>query len=552
MKVKETAWGKVVETDVLILGAGAAGSGAAIAARREGRDVVLVEKGKLESCGSAGGGNDHFTAALNAGPETDTCDAFAGFFGKPTSGWTRAMLENGWFNVIPTIIEILEQEGVKFVRNTDGTYLRTQGFGQPGAWFLNISGGQTLKRRIARRVRAEGAHVFDYVLVTKLLKTGSRVSGCIGYQVQTGDIYLFKAKAVICCLGKTVNRASTNSSGNPFNTWHDPFVTGAYFALTYEVGAKILNMDIAEQATLIPKGWGAPGMNGVNSMGGRELNALGERFMGKYDPMWENGLRRNQIQGTYQEQVEGKGPPFFIDMTHFTDEEARILQYELMPGDKATYNDYTDQKGISFKRDLLEVEISELGLEGGLWVKENFETNVEGLFCGCVFPYVSGALCGGYYAGAQAARAAREQDPAGEIDEEAAIREKERIFAPLHREEGLSNREFEGAVRSVMDYYMGLRRNQRGMELALEKLKFIGTYAPQIRAKDMHELLRTHEGLFMHQTCILTTLTCLQRRESGRGIYRRTDFPDPDPELNKPLTIWQENGEFHYSWGVPE
>ena len=64
MKIKQTGIGKLIETDVLILGAGAAGSGAAIAARRQGADVVLVEKGKLESCGSAGGGNDHFLAVL--------------------------------------------------------------------------------------------------------------------------------------------------------------------------------------------------------------------------------------------------------------------------------------------------------------------------------------------------------------------------------------------------------------------------------------------------------------------------------------------------------
>jgi succinate dehydrogenase/fumarate reductase flavoprotein subunit len=286
-------------------------------------------------------------------------------------------------------------------------------------------------------------------------------------------------------------------------------------------------------------------------MGGRELNALGERFMGKYDPMWENGLRRNQIQGTYQEFVEGKGPPFYIDMTHFSEEDANILQFDLMPGDKATYNDYTSQKGICFKRDLLEVEISELGAEGSLYVKENFETNVDGLFCGCVFPYVSGALCGGYYAGLQAARAARGSEGPCGIDLEAAAREKERIFAPLYREEGLSYREFEGAIRSVMDYYMGLRRNQKGMELALEKLNFIRTYAGQIKARDYHELLRTHEALFMHQACVLTTLTCLERRESGRGIYKRTDFPDLDPTMNKPLAIWQEEGEFRYSWGVP-
>ena len=88
MKITETALGKIVETDVLILGAGAAGSGAAIAARREGVDVVLVEKGKLESCGSAGGGNDHFQAPLYAGPDWDTCETFTNFYSKPISGWT--------------------------------------------------------------------------------------------------------------------------------------------------------------------------------------------------------------------------------------------------------------------------------------------------------------------------------------------------------------------------------------------------------------------------------------------------------------------------------
>ena len=105
-------------------------------------------------------------------------------------------------------------------------------------------------------------------------------------------------------------------------------------------------------------------MNGINSMGGRELNALGERFMGKYDPMWENGVRRNQIQGTYQELIDGKGPPFYMDMRHFSEEEARHLQYVLMPGDKATYSDWTGQRGYASSGILLEVEISEIGLDG--------------------------------------------------------------------------------------------------------------------------------------------------------------------------------------------
>jgi succinate dehydrogenase/fumarate reductase flavoprotein subunit len=437
---------------------------------------------------------------------------------------------------------------VEFVRNNDGSYLRTQGFGQPGKWWINIAGGQTLKRKIARRVRAEGANVFNYIMVTKLLKTGKHVSGCLGYHVLTGEFYLFKAKKTVCCLGKRVNRVSANSTGNPFNCWQDPYTTGAYYVLPFEAGVKILNMDVA-MATLIPKGFGAPGMNGINSMGGRELNALGERFMGKYDPMWENGVRRNQIQGTYQEMIEGKGPPFYMDMTHFTEEDARHLQHVLMPGDKATYTDWTEKLDIDFKRDPLEVEISELSLEGLLYVKDNFETNVDGLFSGCVFPYVSGAMCGGYYAGRQAAMAAKD-GKFFDIDGDVAAHEKDRIFAPFNREEGIEQKVFEGAVRNVMDYYMGFRRNEKGMKLALKKLNFIGEYASRIKAQDYHELLRTHEALFMHMTSILTARTCIERKESGRAIYKRGDYPGMNPDMNKPLVIWQEDGQFKFSWGT--
>ena len=102
----------------------------------------------------------------------------------------------------------------------------------------------------------------------------------------------------------------------------------------------------------------------------------------------------------------------------------------------------------------------------------------------------------------------------------AAAEEKNRIFAPLSLDEGVSYKHFESAIRNVMDYYMGFRRNQKGMELALEKLNFIGTYAPRIKAQNYHELLRTHEALFMHKACILTTLTCLQRKESGRAYLQ--------------------------------
>ena len=68
MLVTETAWGKRIKTDVLILGTGASGVGAALRAAELKADVLMVGQGRLESSGCLGGGNDHFMARSPAQP----------------------------------------------------------------------------------------------------------------------------------------------------------------------------------------------------------------------------------------------------------------------------------------------------------------------------------------------------------------------------------------------------------------------------------------------------------------------------------------------------
>jgi succinate dehydrogenase/fumarate reductase flavoprotein subunit len=265
--------------------------------------------------------------------------------------------------------------------------------------------------------------------------------------------------------------------------------------------------------------------------------------------MGENGLRINQIAGTYQEQLEGKGPPFYLDMRHLNKSDVHHLQYVLMPGDKATYLDYCSEKGIDFSRDLLEVEISELSFGGMVFTSDNFETNVRGLYNGCLFFAFSGAICGGYYAGMQAAEASFvETGRPVVVDEDVITNEKERIFHPFEVKKGISYRELEGAIRQVMNYYMGYRRNQRGMETALAKLAYIEKYLGRIEAQDFRELMRANESCELIRMCKIATKASMERKESGRAYYRRSDYPEQSAELNRPLALRQENGEDIFSW----
>ena len=524
-----------LETDLLVLGTGAAGCGAALAARRAGIRTLMVDKGKLESSGCLGGGNDHFLAVLGTNDPDDTVDDLVRFYLKPCSGFSESMLR-GWGRTMPLMVNFLEGLGVKLLHRADGGYLRTAGRGEP-AWHINIAEGQRIKRLVAGHLRSLGTDVLDHVMITRLLVRDGRAAGAVGYNVLDGTCYVISAAAVIMALGNSSNRATANSTGNPYNTWHSPFNTGSQYVLAYEAGATIINMDLKQQATLVPKGFGCAGMNGINGAGAHELNALGERFMPKYHPQMENCPRQFQIGGTYQEQIEGNGPPFVMEMRHIDAESLHHLQYVLMPGDKATFLDYCAQRGVDFAKAPMEVEIGEIEFSGMLATDDAFMSSLPGLYNGCVFYTFSGSMCSGYLAGESAA-ANLGKAPGLKGLEDEIDRECERIFTPLTPlEDAVPQAMFESSVRQVMSYYMGFVRNEKGIDVALDRLAFLSGYADKVRAGNMHELMMTHEALHLLESCRLSTLCTRERKESGRSIYRRSDYPEKDPAYEKILAV---------------
>lgn len=542
--------GTFIETDVLVIGSGASGCGAALGASEQGQRVLILDKGKLESSGCIGGGNDHYMAILDEdGVAHDTVQDLIGFYAKPLNGWTPAMLQNGWYAHMKPILTMLEEAGVAFGKTPNGRYLRTQGFGQPGTWWVHIANGMTIKRVMARIVRSRGIDVLDRVMAVKILTDGGKACGALGWNVLTGEFYIIRAKTVVAAQGRSATRGTDNSTHNPYNVWMYPYNTGAGVVLGYEAGAAVTELDTYQRATMLPKGYGCPGMNGINSSGAHELNALGERFMGKYDPMWENGVRNNQIQGTFQEQLEGSGPPFYMDMRHVDEEVVRELQDVLMPGDKATFGDWAECTGTDFQHKLLEVEIGELIFGGTIAVNDTFETSIPGLFCGSVFLYCSGAMCGGFEAGRQAALKASGIVEAGRADEDLAARVRADIFAPLSNDEPLTYHELEGATRNVMGYYMGFRRSMAGMERALEKIRFLASQAPRLHAESLRDLMRCMEAKEILTVCELAIQATMQRKETGRCVYKLTDYPNLNPDMAKPLLVIRgENGP-SYQWG---
>lgn len=536
------------ETEVLVLGGGAGGCGAALAAREAGKKTLLADKGKLESCGCIGGGNDHFMGVLNTGAPFDAIDDMIKFYSNPTNGLLPETVRQ-WGEAMPHLIQWLTDAGVQFRKTEDGGYLRTQGFGQPGKWWILIRDGQFMKPLIAKKIREMGVDVVDNVMITKLLVKDGRLAGAMGYHVLNGDFHVIRAKATVLCLGPRATRVATNSTRNPFNAQFPSHNTGSQYILAYEAGARIACLDTRQIATVLPKSFGCPGMNGLTGEGGAALNYKNERFMEKYHPMREQAPRHLFVQGLVREHIAGYGPPFYMDTRHLCHESQKVLSEELMPGDKATWKEYAEQKGVDLYTKLMEVEIGDLALEGLVMRDEHFESNIPGLFVGTGFPAFSGAMCGGYAAGRHAAEKVGTVPSIPAVSEQEAEMERVRVLAPLHSEGATPYSQFESAIRQVMDYYMGYVRNERGMLQALDSLARIEALKDDLVAENWHELMRTHEALTLLTMCQLVTLASLEHREtSPNTIYMRSDFPDPDPSCNRLMVTEKVDGKPTLFW----
>ncbi len=531
-----------LRTDVLVLGAGAAGCLAAVGAREQGAEVIIVDKGSLISCGCTGAGQDHFGAQLNSGPEWDSDERATRYYSSPGWGVSSNLVEKSFTREISGMIRRLEKWGVQFYRKPDGSYFRSAGLGQP-EWFLMMKNGVDLKKILAKQVLESGALKQDQITMTSLLKKGGDVTGAVGFNRRTGEIFTFQAKALVLALGAHQSRWFTNSTKMPYNIWQYPWNTGSQVVLPYEIGAKVKNLELCVLTTL-PKGFGTPGVNAFSGMGARYLNARGEPFMEKRHPLGDRAPRGALIWAEFDEIGMGRGP-LFIDCRHIPEKDLDHLINNLLPVDKPTFKDWLSQKSVNLKEDLLELELGEFSGGGNLHVDINMESvNIKCLFGLPFSGMLSTAMCGGLVAGREAGIRALRTNKLKENDRDQLSEERERIYSPLNRTEGYLPREFENKIRQVMEYYAGHRRSVRGLERALEGLRILEGHIDEIRARNYHELMQVYEARHLLKYCQLMIRSVLMRK-GMKGFYTISDYPaGMDRELRTKYVVqWQESGE---------
>jgi succinate dehydrogenase / fumarate reductase, flavoprotein subunit len=538
-------------TSVLVVGTGAAGLRAAIELAEQGVQVLCVGKRRRDDAHTvlASGG---INAALG------TMD--------PEDGWEQHAadtLREGYWLSDPASVEVLAREapraiddlvrwGARFAREDDGR-LTQRFFGAHRyrrTCFAGDYTGREIQRVLVERAAAVGVETRDDVYITRLLVHDGRVFGAYGFDVGDGSRWLIVADAVVLAAGGHTRIWRRSSSRRDENT-------GDAMRLAVEAGCRLQDMELVQ---FHPTGMVHPEQSAgtlvteaVRGEGGILRNALGERFMERYDPhRLELSTRDRVALANYTEIAEGRGTEHggvLLDISH-VDREVILERLPRM------YRQFLDLAMLDISATPMEVAPTAHYSMGGVRVDgETHATDVAGLFAvGECAAGVHGAnrlggnslaecLVFGRIVGAEAARASADLDV--QVRDRGAIDEaREEVDAMLARRGDEFVRPLQRAVRDLMSEHCGVVRSESGLRRGVRTLADVRerTSSMEVRPDiagygDLAHAFDLHGSLLAARA----TLECALERRETRGAHNRIDFPDQDPTLLVNFT-WKIDG----------
>lgn len=514
-----------LETDILVIGGGSAGCMAAIAAREHNPDidVVIIEKGgDISRCGSIARGMDGLNIVAQPGiaspdlyVEAARIAAEGIFDSKPS----YVMAEQSY-----NMLKRLEDWGVRFPRNEQGEYISLQV--HPKGKFLVEMDSPDIKLILAQKVKEADVKVLHHTMVTSLIVSEGCVDGAMGFNRRTGEFVSCSAKATILANGGCA-RLTLPNSGYLYGTFDFPGNAGDGYSMAFRAGAQLTGLEYTQHQPLVAD-VSIPLLYITLTRGAEVINAFGERI----------DTKDLSTQSMLQEIREGRGP-IFIKMSHLPEKQIQEIERILFTTERPLQKRFWEGRGIDFRRDMIELGITEYQLCGGhglagLMVNENAETTVQGLYAAgdvaCVpRQHLTGAFVFGEIAGKYAAtHAAKTHQPS--LNEDYIHAEEQRIICLLD-EKGTTiiPAQFEYKVRRIIGNYLVPPKNARKLQRGLEWVHQFRIELESIRARDHHELGQLLEIGFILDCAELSAVASLTRKESRWGWYHyRTDFPERD------------------------
>src|SRR6266511_837766 len=366
-----------VDTDVLVIGSGAAGMYTAIEAAREGARVFLADRSLIGRGGATV--MAQMTVAVALGAETpdhwsyhldDTLEAGRGLCDERLA---RLLCEHG-----PDCIRQMDAWGVGWARR-DGHIAQAfaPGHDRPRCVYVDfLNTGPAVSKTLRGVVtRSKGIRKAGDLLIVDLVRHDGEVVGAAALHVPTGAPVTIAAKATIIATGGLTrlyrrNSASANMGGDGY-------------ALALRAGAPLTDMEFVQ---FFPIGHLWPRLIGMDpimwdpfryKLGGRLLNRAGEEFTARYGVSEDGHYVITRDVATYaivKEVEAGRGSPHggaFLSFEHCSEPELRAAFGPVI--------DRLARNNIDHTRMPVEVAPIAHYHMGGVIADERMETEVPGL-----------------------------------------------------------------------------------------------------------------------------------------------------------------------------
>jgi succinate dehydrogenase flavoprotein subunit len=333
---------------------------------------------------------------------------------------------------------------------------------------------------------------------------------------------------------------------------------GEAFGLLLEAGCELMDMELVQ---FHPTGilWpddlaGTLVTEAVRGEGGRLYNALGERYMERYDAARMELSSRDRVAlANYTEIADGHGTErggVLLDITH----RGKDFILDKLP---RMYRQFVEHQMLDISKEPMEVAPTAHYTMGGVVVDpDTHATSVVGLYAaGEVTAGLHGAnrlggnslaetIISGRRAGEAAARFAEEgevvlrsrrviREACDELD--ALVKPGDELARPMQRH-----------LRNAMWEFCGVVRDEEGLKRGLSELEDVRRALPDVDVRpgaegwsDLAHALDLHGGLLAAEA---TLRGALERRET-RGAHNRSDFPNVDAAYHVNFYTRLEDGD---------
>ena len=515
----------VFHFDVLVLGAGVAGSIAALSGANRRSNVALIAKGGLgESNTNYAQGGLAAAMGLDDSLRAHAADTLEVGCGLSDARVVEKVTADG-----PAAVRRLIQLGASFDRTASGELVLSREGGHSYARILHAQGdatGQEIQRALsAAVVHHPGISVFEHTFVIDLLRSES---GCVvGALAMTehGELVSFSAGQVIL---------ATGGSGQIFRETTNPVIaTGDGVAMALRAGAEVRDMEFMQfHPTCLYIAGAARVLISeiVRGAGGVLRDKHGRRFMPDYHDKAELAPRDVVSRAVFSVMVSTNDTSVYLDLS-----ELETDPHALFPGISRICRFF----GIDIAKDPVPVRPGAHYQVGGIAVDLDGRTSVPGLWAvgECASSGLHGAnrmgsnsllegvvlgdLCGAAAAGS----VHRPEAPAW-----LAVQPLEPVRPPVGIHVNIEDMIY--SLKSLMWRQMGVERNQAGLADALAKISFWARAMGGLGLANRRAL----ELINMLTVARLAAEGAMAREES-RGVHYRTDFKHVDPRRSEHTLI---------------